>query len=415
MFLCAGTAICGNSGAFGIRVGIGYDYVSQEYFLDSLRLLGEDSLVGATLLKRDYLDDKKAILYLTLDNRSFLASPREYSLEVGWEQTDEVYRAVSNIDFGLSGENYRFNGELGFDTKRRFSGSITPGEELTVLDGHLKYRQVISQRIDGSLRIYGEKVWFDSATTYVYDYGRLGATLGLGILTADFNSISVNLTGELRKVPDSTDLDYSLIRGSLGYIGTFLGSFSSGNVSLEYRDYRLSDDFDDYFLTTLYGTSDWPLSEKYTLGTNLSLELFDYAVNDFVSADYFLGRFDLLLKRKLGNINLIFGPRSEFYFVDTEYSSDDDYYEISASAGFDYIGSKGNLLLLENQVGHRHYNTAQIYTSDFWFNRLNVIGSVGIWKNLTLDLFFSAEWEWHEIDSDDNRIFLLTTDITCRF
>jgi hypothetical protein len=415
MILCAGTAAGGNPGAFGIRAGIGYDYVSQEYFLDSLRLLGEDSLVGATLLKRDYLDDKKVILYLTWDNRSLISASKVYGVEIGWEQTDEIYRAVSNINFGLSGEEHRLSGEIGFDTKKRFSGAVNPGEEVTVLDGYLKYRYNLSDRTEAGFKIYGERVWFDSATSYVYDYGRLGATLRMGLLSENYNSITLDFTGELREVPDSADLNYKLFRGSLGYIGTLLGSFSSGSASLEYRDYKLNGGLDDYFLSTLYATSDWSLSENYVLETNISLELFDYAVNDFVNADYFLGRFDLLMKRKLGDLNLVFGPKSELYFVETDYSSDDDYYEISASLGTDYIGSKGNLLLLENQLGQRDYNTAQIYTSDFWFNRLTVVGSAGLWRDLTLDIFFSAEWEWHEIGSDDNRIFLVTTDLTYRF
>jgi len=413
--LNAGIVQADSSGVFGIRSGIGYDYISQEYFLDSLRLAGEDSLVTATLLKRQYLDDKKAFLYLELDNRLPLDGSDSYYLEAGWEQTDEIIRGVASAVYGTNSSRDRFDAELGLDLKQRYRGETSPGEEITVVDGRLKYSRSLSNHTSAGLKLYGEGVWFDSVTSFVYDYNRIGLTTGLDFLTENFNAISFGLTGEFRNVPDSSDLNYNLIRGNFGYLGTLLGAYGSANLSLEYRDYRLDGGFDDYFLATFYSTSDWPLGDEFYLSVNPNLELFDYSANDFVNSDYFLGRLDLLLKRSLGSVTITAGPTSELYSVSTEFTSDDDYSELAGKVGMDYVGLDGAVILFENQVGFRNYKTAQIYTSDFTFDRLTLIGSTRIWRGLNVDLFLSAEWEWHEIDSDDNRIYLITTSLSYAF
>jgi len=411
----AGIVQADSSGVFGIRGGIGYDYISQEYFLDSLRLAGEDSLVTATLLKRQYLDDKKAFLYLSLDNRSHYGSPVSYFLEGGWEQTDEILRGILKGSYRQKSGKSEINGEIGLDLKQRYRGETSAGEEVTVLEGRFKYARDLSDRTRVGLKAYGEGVWFDSVSTFVYNYHRIGMTAGLDFLTENFNAISLGLTGEIRNVPDSSDLDYKLLRGGFGYLGTVWGGYSSTNLSLEYRDYSLADGFDDYFLAAFYTTTDWPIAEKYYLSTNANLELFNYTINDFVNSDYFLGRFDLLLKRNFGSATLTMGPKTEVYLVETEYTADDDYYELAGMIGFDYISLEGVLLLVENQIGRRNYSTAQIFTSDFYFNRLTLIGSARIWRGLSLDFFLSSEWEWHEIDSDDNRIYLITSSLSYSF
>lgn len=413
--LNAGIVLADSSGVFGIRSGIGYDYISQEYFLDSLRLAGEDSLVTATLLKRQYLDDKKAFLYFSMDNRLPLDGSDSYYLEAGWEQTDEIMRGVAHASYGASSQKNRFNAELDLDLKKRYRGETSPGEEVTVLDSRLKYSRGLSEKTSAGLTLYGEGVWFDSATSFVYDYNRIGLTAGLDLLSDNFNAISVSLTGELRNVPDSSDLDYKLVRGNVGFLGSLLNAYGSANLALEYRNYRLPGNLDDYFLASFYAAADWPLSRNYYLSVNPDLEIFDYSSNDFVNSDYFLGRLDLLLKRSLGPVTLSAGPAGELYSVSTEFIEDDDYYELGAKVGMDYVGLGGSIILLENQVGFRNYKTAQIYTSDFTFDRLTLIGSARIWDGLSFDLFLSAEWEWHQIDSDDNRIYLITTSVSYTF
>ena len=88
IFLIAGEVKTEDPGNFIARAGLGYDFISQEYYLDTARY-DPDSVLTATLLKKDYLDDKKGLLYMkySLDANSWR------SIEAGWEQTDEIYRA----------------------------------------------------------------------------------------------------------------------------------------------------------------------------------------------------------------------------------------------------------------------------------------------------------------------------------
>ena len=51
------------AGTLDLKAGIGYDFISQEFFLDSISRSGTDSLDFA--LKTDYLDDIKGRVQLT--------------------------------------------------------------------------------------------------------------------------------------------------------------------------------------------------------------------------------------------------------------------------------------------------------------------------------------------------------------
>jgi hypothetical protein len=52
-------------GDFSFKAGLGYEFISQEFFLDSLAEIGADSLATITSLKTTYLDDIRGQLSLT--------------------------------------------------------------------------------------------------------------------------------------------------------------------------------------------------------------------------------------------------------------------------------------------------------------------------------------------------------------
>lgn len=398
-----------SSGVFGIRTGFGYDYISQEYFLDSLRLTGEDSALSATLLKRDYLDDKKGFIFMNLDNRDIFGKEHQYYFEAGWEQTDEIYRGRMTAEYEFKGDKNNFESYLDFDIKKQYSGEPSAGEESTVFDSYFRVKRKIAEYSEVSFKGYFESVSFDSATSFIYNYNKFGGRASLDLISENFNTLSFSLTGELRDVPDSGDLDYGLIRGDVSYFGGFWGSLSTLDLSLEYRNYKIPGDLDDYFMTSFYGSFDWPLGGDYSTEFSSDLEYFNYTNNDFVNSDYFQGRFELLLKREINFLTLSAGPKTEIFRVNSDYSDDDDYLEIGGLIGADYISLNGGLILVENQLGFRDYQATQVYTSDFLFDRLSLIGSLNLWAGLSFDLFLSAEWEWHKIDSDDNTIYLITS------
>ncbi len=403
---------------FGVRAGLGYDYISQEYFLDSLRFSGEDSSVTAALLTSDYLDDKKGFIFLEFDNRSLREKELDYNFEIGWEQTASVYRAIGQGFFALGKESDRLESEFSFETKQRYSGKAALGEELNRLQGSLKYRRKFSPDLQTHFKLYGENIAFDSTGTYLYNYSRLGARAGLDILTDNLNSIYFNVAYEHRLVPDSNDLNFNLVRSTLGFAGNLGSGQLSAESSFEFKDYQFPENRDDYYLGSARIDYDYPLGGKYSLITGLNTEYFNYRFDDFIGSDHLLIRLEMLLERESGDMNQVavrVGPVAEILKINSPYDESDDYVEFAGKMGVDIMGLAGLLILLENQTGYRAYRVDPFYTSDFAFDRLTVIGSLGLIKPLTLDIFFSAEWEWHRIQSDDNRIYLIAASLACAF
>lgn len=402
-----------DSGDFSFKLGLGYDFVSQEYFLSSSRYdtsfaPDPDGLLTATLLKKDYLDDKKGLVYFKYDSKA----EGRFILEAGWEQTPDLFRALGWAHFSLGSYGNRLETDFNLEVKERCRGAAEAGEELSVFEGEVDYRRRFSESAESKFRLFGERVAFDSTGLLVYDYSRVGGEVGISINTTDFSTLYVSTHIEKRNVPDSCQLDYSLIRGNLGYFGTLLGSQISGELAVESKDYGWSDSRDDYTLTTFFSNLKVPIGQGFFLRLESHLENFNFRVEGSFNNDYILARSGLILGREYDLISVTLGPKIEVLSIETDYQNDDDYFEYLAFAGFDYYSYGGIFLLVENELGKRNYRNDPSYYSDFTFNRVSIIGTLKILKNLSVDILFSAEWEWHKIDSDDSRLYLFSSGLT---
>ncbi len=407
--LIAGELQAENPGNFTFRAGVGYDFISQEYYLDSARY-DPDSTINIALLKRDYLDDKKGLLYLKYhpDNGG------RQNLEIGWEQTPDIYRALGWGHFTVSGSRSRLESDFHFERKNRIDGASEAGEEFLVADGRLAWRQNWSDKVESKTRIFGETVSFDSTGGLLYDYTRFGGDLTVNISNRRFDTWSVTGGIEKRIVRDSAVLDYFIWRGSGNYLGSLGSVFLSAQVGLEWKKYNWDDDRDNY----LFYSGDF--YARIPLGTTLFLrpsgifEYFNFEIEDYFSNDYYRLRPALVLEKELGSLTLSAGPKAEFFSVRTDYD-DDDFFEAGLSAGADYYGAERLFLIFENQLGKRHYTNRPEFYSDFWYDRLSLIGNLKIWRALSFELLFSGEWEWHEIAADDARLYLISSRLTCTF
>ncbi len=410
IFLLADMALGEESGAFTFKAGFGYDFVSQEYFIDSVRLGGGDSILQLSLLEKDYLDDKKALLFL----RYQPDLKGRYILEGGWEQTPELFRANGRGFLALGNNNNQFQAEFNVNTKKRYRGEIEEGEEMTILDGAIKLKRRLFERLSGRIRLSGESVNFDTSGLYIYNYSRLGGDLELNFTTGSYNSIYAKFGLEKRTVPDTAQLDYNIIRGGLGYLGSFLTGLASAEVTVENKKYNQLENPDDYFLTSFQADLKLPMVKSFSLNGNLDLENYDFDKDNYINEDYRQAHFGLRGGWRSGDLSLSLGPEIEFLTIKSEFESDDDYFEFYIHAGLDYF-REGIFIFLDNQVGHRKYRNNPLFYSDFVFDRLSLIGSLTIFKDLSADLLFSGEWEWHRIESDNSRLYLLSSNLTYTF
>jgi len=415
VIIFAGIVTAGDSGDFNFRAGLGYDFVSQEYFLNSSRydtsLTPDPDLTDNTLLKKDYLDDAKGLFYIKYEP----GDEDRFRIEAGWEQTPENFRARTWGQAVLGEIGNRFEADFNLERKDRYRGTSGAGEDLSVLGGNIRYRRSLSETLESHIRFYGENINFDSLGSLVYNYSRYGGELGLNILTRGFNSLYITAGLEGRTVPDSTRLGYTAAKGTIGYLGYLSGSQIMGDISVENKKYRMEENQDDYFLMTLTSSLRIPITSSYFIKPAGDMEFFNFSEESYLNDDYVLARLALLLERDFNNITFYIGPKFELYSIAADYESDDDYLEYSAFTGLDFFQTSRIFLMLENQVGQRQYGNNPIYYSDFIFDRASVIGSAKIWAGLSLDVLFSAEWEWHKIESDDSRLYLLSSGISYKF
>lgn len=410
IFLLVDMASGEESGAFTFRAGLGYDFVSQEYFIDSVRLSGGDSLLELSLLEKDYLDDKKALLFL----RYQPDLKGQYILEGGWEQTTELFRASGRGFLALGDNNNQLQAEFIADTKKRYRGEIEEGEEMTILDGTIKLKRQLFEGLSGRIRLSGESVNFDTSGLYIYNYSRLGGDLDFNFITGGYNSIYAKFGLEKRIVPDTVQLDYNIIRGGLGYLGSFLTGLASAEITVESKKYNQLENPDDYFLTSFQADLKLPMVKSFSLIGNLDLENYDFDEDNYINEDYRQAHFGLHGGWQNGDLSLSLGPEIEFLAIKSEFKNDDDYFEFYIHAGLDYF-REGIFIFLDNQVGHRKYRNNPLFYSNFIFDRLSLIGSLTIFEDLNADLLLSGEWEWHSVESDNSRLYLLSLNLTYTF
>jgi hypothetical protein len=84
-----GSAVGADTTGLDFRAGLGYDFISQRYFLDSLIGTATDTFLQQWALNTEYVNDFKGIL----DLRYKPSGSRGPELRARYEQTSELTRA----------------------------------------------------------------------------------------------------------------------------------------------------------------------------------------------------------------------------------------------------------------------------------------------------------------------------------
>jgi hypothetical protein len=142
----------------------------------------------------------------------------------------------------------------------------------------------------------------------------------------------------------------------------------------------------------------------------------NYDDQDLISDDYY--RFNLILQAGLDWISysLTAGPKIEILkeVSETDYDSE-DYLESGFRIDLDYLNPGRVLLSFESTLGIRNLDYETDLQSDFLFERINLINDFYIKKSLNLNLLFSAEWEFHDDNQDNNELYILSSSLIYKF
>lgn len=392
------------------RVGIGYEFISQEFFLDSI--IGGDSLAAAAALRTTYLDDYKGLIsvrYLPFEDRRL-------ELRASYEQTPEFIRGKLFGDFRPTLGQSRLNWNWEFDVREKYDGIEKAGDSYLSGSTRAKLAIPASQSLSLVYQIQSDFVSFDLSDDFSQDYYRIGGKFGLVHRSESFSSLSGNLFMLGRIVPDSTFLNYLSFGGEFNYFGFYEKGSLDLLTRIERRDYNQPEAEDDFIRIDADARHTLKLGEKYLLRQELDGELAFFDESELVNFNYQRGRLSLLAGLQSGGWTVLAGPQIELKREsEIEFSQGEDYNEYALKISLDFFTLGGIFGSVESVTGSRNLADQIELQSDFRFQRLLLIGDSKVYGEIHFNILLSAEWEFHDQSEENNQIMLLSSNLTWGF
>ena len=396
-----------------VRTGLGYEYMSQEFFLDTQELSGSDSLELSTQLKTTYLDDFKGQVTLSY------APYDDYRLELRGvaEQTSDQLRLRLSTDYRPTLGSVKLNWSA--EVERRNDRSTGSDVDYGYVSGYgrAKITVPVWKAVSLWAALRSDFVYFDSIQPDLYDYYRAGGQLGMVHTFSDFSSLNVNLFVTGREVARSVDQDYL----NSGLEGLFFGFYAQGQVDAlmryEIRDYEQEAELGDYRRAEFTIANKHSLRERFFAREELEIETLRYDTADVLPQDYKRVELTLLAGLSQDSWSIAAGPEIEALQeqASSDYAVGEEYTEIGLKAQFDIILPGKVFASLESVSGRRDLTRegeSDVALSDFNYERLNLLADVTILSGLSLNFLAAADWEWHDQPDENSRLYLISTSLT---
>ena len=395
-----------------LKAGIGYDFLSQEFFLDSTAVSGVDSFYTDWNLKTNYLDDIKGLLSLSYTP----FSDRRLYLQTSYEQTRDYLRTrfLSDTRLKFNSSRLDLNNEL--EWKHRLADSATVGDSYLLAYSRARLTTPLSAQINGHFQLKGDMVAFDSVSDLSYNYYRLEARTGVSKSFEDFSFAEFSLLAQTRQVPDSTFLNYLSLGGDISSFVFYSSGVLDLYARLEHKDYNQPDNKDDHFHFEITSRNRNRLGGAFFSRQELDLELTFYSPESTVNYDYH--RFSLAVLGGLeeGVFSTAIGPRLEYLTEETTgFLTSNNYLETGIRVDADLMMVNRLFLSAESTTGLRNLKYEDDLQSDYTFQRVNLIGDLKVFVGLNLSFLLSTEWEWHGNSTENSALYLLSSNLTYTF
>lgn len=392
------------------KAGLGYDFLSHEYFFDSLLV---DTLEAGLATTTTFLDDFKGQLNLSYAPDSL----GRLVLRANYEQTSEMLRVKFYGDSKIKWQNYSLEWKNEVDWRSRYREDKKPGDSYIYGQSRTRFNLSINDMLLSWWQVSFDFVRFDTLSSYNFNHYRLGGKAGLAKTFDDFSFLDFSLFVLHRRVPDSLALNYL----SAGCEGSFFGFYEKSELDiflrLEHRNYNKPDNLDDYYRCELDSRHKITVLKDFYARQELELELAFFDERDLINQDY--TRFSPTVQAgiQLGDIGLWLGPKFE-YLAEQEkdyLESTESYLEYGLKADIDIIRAGCFFGTAESLTGYRNLKYENDLQSNFSFERLNLIADWNFYKSFNFNVLFSAEWEWHGNKAENSQIFLLSSGLSYSF
>jgi len=360
------------------------------------------------------------------------------------ESLNEYYMNITNRFSGsIKGINSTFRNSLKFgnqtvDERLRFGlelGSLSSIEASLDADFFLKhfregsdyvysnnYRQIntglkLGRRISENFRIRSrtrfEVVDYDDHTAFDYDYNYIDTGIECDAGSVLGNTFRAAAAFGISESPDTTELNYhrSIFQAS-GFLGSWNGTGLDIMFSADRRSYK-GDSRPSSWLIMSYSNLSIRKTEDMEFGFILDGESYLYDSENQLYFDTYFIRGGIELSLPLSeNSDLSFQPRyARMLCPDLE---DERYSEYSLIASYEFMHGIKYWFTLSYEPGYRQYRIEDIY-SNFYFNRVSLLGSFTVYRNITADLFLMHDPEKHSRRRDDFSITLISANLSMSF
>lgn len=401
------------AGSFDVTAGIGYDYFSQTFRVDSLLT---DTLEAALALSDTYFDDLKGKIQLEYApgaRRSMLLSAR-------LEQSVDDFRLRAGLMTNFTPGRWRILAEQEFDLRNDHQS--TDENNRSYWYGSSRNRIYYStgsrSNIIGGLR--GDIVRFSQTSQYSRDYHRLGGNIGYQGGFGTYSSYSVNLFLTYREVPDSVEWNYT----NTGADASVFWLREHGETEIltqwETKDYDQPDNQDDFTRFELLVQNRSAYDNSMAFKQLLELESVSFAGNGLFNFDYTKLSATVLIGYQSISGSIIGGPWAEWLMEHGDQASEaligtQDFRELGVRVEVDYMSPKVGYISLQTTIGRQTLTGEIPAESDFNFIRSDLLLDNPILGGLKASVLLSSEWEYHENRSENIRIILFSGGLNYSF
>jgi hypothetical protein len=392
--------------------GVGYDYFSQRYFLDSTTGTTPDTFLARFAYTSNYLNDFKGTLGISY------RSPDSRTLELrgGYEQTAHLLRTKFSGTWRPKLGPGKIDWHSEADWRHQFSGSASSGTSYLLGSTVLRYKLPVgaSTTLWGSGQADG--VHFADSAAYAYDYVRGGGKIGVEQAFGDFNLIQADVFILGRSVPDSGSLSYF----SGGLESSLFGTFGRADLDLlarfEVKNYFRADALDDYSRLDLDGRCRFRLGDRLFARSDFSGDFTWYKPADQLNPSSQRVAVAALAGPEWGGWSIGLGPEAEFLHQRPSDATDrEDYFELGGRVSFDLVAPGKAVASVESTTGRRTIKYPSSFLTSFNFERLSLFADWTIFGGLSLNTLGTAEWEWHTDSANNNALFLISSNLVFRF
>lgn len=388
-----------------VWLGVGYDGVSQAYFLSVVdtSFLTPDSILQ---LKRteSAINEAQASLRTRIGSATAWDQTTSYS-STYWQHRTTLSAYSSRNRSAWGGLEYRLNLK-----KPHEEFEASPYSDYLFQELHGRVQKQFKS-VGMGLRGVLETVHYPHAQDFAYDYNQFRGEWKLSRGTSPIRYEDLSFLYQRRIVPDSARVSYRVLGANLG-LGWSMGSWRADAVlELSDRRYDVPEAGYDHGLVRLRAhwnddgvQAKWPgflEVESYQYHSSVSL------LADFARAD--------LRQRRAFPLPGGWAPFVEPGLELVSSAVDEDYYEPRLVTGTELFRLDGWWAQADVGAGHRSYPNGDLAGfTDYWRLTTNVFIDGPLSRHLALYVMYSQDWEWHTATSDDMSVLLFSAGMRYR-